>query len=169
MEPERQVDVELDLGRLSRLNLPPSRVLQAIGGESADFPAGRVEAGARVFNVRSSGSYESPEQVAATVVGGNDGRLIRVGDVAEVTWGYADSTYRARYDGRRAVFLTVTQQDGQNIGVIRDRVWAALDAREDLVPERLPPASSERGKQLVAAAELDALVAIDLCVPVRRV
>jgi multidrug efflux pump subunit AcrB len=132
--PERQVDVELDLGRLSRLNLPPNRVLDAIGGESADFPAGRVEAGARVFNVRTSGSYESPEQVAATVVGGNDGGLIRVGDIAKVTWGYADSTYRARYNGRRAVFVTVTQQDGQNIGVVRDRVWGALDAFEADLP-----------------------------------
>jgi multidrug efflux pump subunit AcrB len=132
--PERQVDVELDLGRLSRLNLPPSQVLQAIGGESADFPAGRVEAGARVFNVRTSGSYESPEQVAATVVGGNDGGLIRVGDVANVAWGYADSTYRARYNGRRAVFVTVTQQDGQNISVVRDRVWGALDAFEADLP-----------------------------------
>lgn len=101
--PERRVDVALDLGRLARLNLPPSRVLQAIEGESADFPAGRVEAGARVFNVRTSGSYESPEQVAATVVGGHDGGLVRVGDVAKVTWGYADSTYRARYKDRKSV------------------------------------------------------------------
>ena len=132
--PERQVDVELDLGRLSRLNLPPSQVLQAIGGESADFPAGRVEAGARGFNVRTSGSYESPEQVAATVVRGNNGGLIRVGDVASVSWGYADSTYRARYNGRRAVFVTVTQQDGQNIGVVRDRVWGALNAFEAELP-----------------------------------
>jgi multidrug efflux pump subunit AcrB len=132
--PERRVDVALDLGRLSRLDLPPSRVLQAIGGESADLPAGRVEAGARVFNVRTSGSYESPEQVAATVVGGADGGLIRVRDVANVSWGYADSTYRARYNGRRAVFVTVTQQDKQNIGVVRDRVWAALDAFEAELP-----------------------------------
>jgi multidrug efflux pump subunit AcrB len=132
--PERQVDVELDLGRLSRLSLPPSRVLQAIGGESADFPAGRVEAGARVFNVRTSGSYESPEQVAATVVGAGDGGLVRVGDVATVAWGYADSTYRARYNGRRAVFVTVTQQDGQNIGLVRDRVWGALDGYEADLP-----------------------------------
>jgi multidrug efflux pump subunit AcrB len=132
--PQRRVDVALDLGRLSRLDLPPSRVLQAIGGESADLPAGRVEAGARVFNVRTSGSYESPEQVAATVVGGADGGLIRVRDVANVSWGYADSTYRARYNGRRAVFVTVTQQDKQNIGVVRDRVWAALDAFEAELP-----------------------------------
>jgi multidrug efflux pump subunit AcrB len=132
--PERQVDVALDLGRLSRLDLPPSRVLQAIGGESADLPAGRVEAGARLFNVRTSGSYETTEQVASTVITGAAGRLIRVRDVADVTWGYADSTYRARYDGRRAVFVTVTQQEGQNIQAVRDRVWSALDAFQTELP-----------------------------------
>ena len=132
--PEPQVDVSLDLGRLSRLDLPPGRVLQAIGGESADIPAGRVEAGLRSFNVKTSGSYETPEEVGATVVSARDGRLVRVRDVAEVTWGYEDSTYRALYNGRRAVFVTVTQQDGQNIGVVRDRVWNVLDAFEQTLP-----------------------------------
>jgi multidrug efflux pump subunit AcrB len=128
------VDVALDLGRLARLDLPPGRVLQAIGGESADLPAGRVEAGARSFNVRGSGSYESPEEVAATVVGGTPDGLVRVRDVARVSWGYADSTYRARFNGRRAVFVTVTQQEGQNIGAVRDRVWATLDQFEAALP-----------------------------------
>jgi multidrug efflux pump subunit AcrB len=132
--PERQVDVALDLGRLSRLDLPPSRVLQAIGGESADLPAGRVESGARVFSVRTSGSYETPEQVASTVVAGAPGGLIRVRDVAAVTWGYADSTYRARYNGKRAVLVTVTQQEGQNIQAVRDRVWPALDTFQAELP-----------------------------------
>jgi multidrug efflux pump subunit AcrB len=125
--PERRVEVALDLGRLSRLELPPARVLQAIAGESVDLPAGRVEVGARVFNVKTSGSYESPEEVAATVIAGSDGRLVRVRDVADVRWGYEDSTYRASYNGKRAVFVTVTQQDGQNISAVRDRAWGALD------------------------------------------
>jgi multidrug efflux pump subunit AcrB len=132
--PEPRVDVALDLGRLARLDLPPGRVLQAIRGESADLPAGRVEAGARSFNVRTSGSYESPEEVAATVVGGTPDGLVRVRDVAQVSWGYADSTYRARFNGRRAVFVTVTQQEGQNIGAVRDRVWATLDQSEAALP-----------------------------------
>jgi multidrug efflux pump subunit AcrB len=132
--PERQVDVALDLGRLARLDLPSSRVLQAINGESADLPAGRVEAGARVFNVKTSGSYETPDQVASTVIAGAGGRLIRVRDVADVTWGYADSTYRARYNGKRAVLVTVTQQEGQNIQTVRDGVWAVLDAFQAELP-----------------------------------
>jgi multidrug efflux pump subunit AcrB len=132
--PERQVDVALDLGRLARLDLPSSRVFQAINGESADLPAGRVEAGARVFNVKTSGSYETPDQVASTVIAGAGGRLIRVRDVADVTWGYADSTYRARYNGKRAVLVTVTQQEGQNIQTVRDGVWAVLDTFQAELP-----------------------------------
>ncbi len=140
--PERRVEVALDLGRLSRLDLPPSLVLRAIEGESVDIPAGRVEAGTRVFNVKASGSYESPEQVGATVVRARDDQLVRVRDVADVSWGYADSTYRALYDGRRAVFVTVTQQDGQNIGAVRDGVWRALDDFEKELPAGV---SLERG------------------------
>ncbi|MEJ2205005.1 MAG: efflux RND transporter permease subunit [Gemmatimonadota bacterium] len=140
--PERRVDVALDLGRLAQLRLPPGQVLQAIGGESVDIPAGSVEAGSRRFNVRASGSYETPEQISGTVVRSSDGQLLTVGDVADVRWSYADSTYRARFNGERAVFLTVTQQDGQNIATVRDRVWGLLDAYEASLP---PGVSLERG------------------------
>jgi len=132
--PERRVDVSLDLGRLAELRLPPSQVMQAIASESSDIPAGSVDAGGRRFNVRASGSYESLDQVASTVVRAGDGQLLRVGDLADVRWGYADSTYRARYDGRRAAFVTVTQQDGWNVGVVRDAVWDELDDFERTLP-----------------------------------
>src|SRR5688572_16602574 len=108
--PARQVDVELDLGRLSRLNLPPGLVMQAIGGESANMPAGRIEAGGRVFDVNGSGSYETLDEVANTVVRESNGQLVHVRDLATVGWGYADSTHRTWFNGTRAVFLTVTQQ-----------------------------------------------------------
>jgi Cu/Ag efflux pump CusA len=80
--PERQVDVQLDLGRLAALRLPVGLVLGAIGGESADIPGGSVDAGTRSFSVRSSGSYVTLDQVRATVVRGVSGRLVRVGDIA---------------------------------------------------------------------------------------
>ncbi|HEX7050472.1 MAG TPA: efflux RND transporter permease subunit [Longimicrobiales bacterium] len=135
--PERQVAVGLDLGRLAALGLPPAVVLRAIGGESVDLPAGALEAGARHFNVRASGSYASLDEIRGTVLRAAGGQLVRVGDVADVRWSYADSTYRARFDGKRAVFVTVTQQEGQRIGDVRDRVWAALDAFERELPANI--------------------------------
>jgi multidrug efflux pump subunit AcrB len=132
--PERRVEVTPDLGRLAQLGLPAMQLVGAIGGESADIPAGAVEAGQRRFNVRSSGSYGSIDEVRQTVVRASGGQLVRVGDVADVRWGYADSSFVARYDGERAVFVTVTQQDGHNIGAVRDRIWEVLDRFEAELP-----------------------------------
>lgn len=132
--PKRQVDVALDLGRLAQLGLPVGQVLGAIGGESADIPGGSVETGRRSFSVRSSGSYENLDQIRATVVRSGDGRLVHVGDVARVQWSYADSTYRARYNGRRAVFLTANQQAGMTVQQVRDNVYATLDRFERELP-----------------------------------
>lgn len=125
--PARQVDVALDLGRLATLRMPVGEVLQAIGGESADIPAGSVEAGAAHFSVRSSGSYATLDEIRNTVIRGGNGRSVRVGDVATVAWGYADSTYRARFNGRRAAFVTAQQQDGTTVHSVRDAIVAELD------------------------------------------
>ncbi len=132
--PERQVEVALDLGRLSTLSLPAGQVLQAIGGESADIPGGSVEAGLRRYSVRSSGSYETLDQVRGTVLRAGDGRLVRVGDVARVAWSYADSTYRARFDGQRAVFVTANQQAGFTVQTVSDALAAELDRFEPGLP-----------------------------------
>ncbi len=132
--PEREVDVELDLGRLAALRLPVSQVLGAIGGESADIPGGSADAGRRSFSVHSWGGYENLDQVRSTVVRGGAGRLVRLGDVATVAWGYGDSTYRARFDGKRAVFVTATQRAGTTVQAVRDRIYGALGDFERGLP-----------------------------------
>lgn len=133
-EAERQVEVALDLGRLAQLGVPAGAVLQAIGSESLDLPGGAVTTGARRFAVRTSGSYTSPDEVAATVVAGHGAGVLRVGDVATVGWSSADPTYLVRHDGRRAVFVNAEQLAGWRIGDVRDGIWAVLDAFERELP-----------------------------------
>jgi multidrug efflux pump subunit AcrB len=135
--PQRQVDVALDLGRLAQFGLPVGQVLGAIGGESADIPGGDADEGSKSFSVRSSGGYETLAQVRNTVVRGGNGRLVRVGDVAQVTWGYGDSTYRARFNGRRAVFVTATQRAGTTVQAVRNEIYAELDRFQRELPSRV--------------------------------
>jgi multidrug efflux pump subunit AcrB len=132
--PQRQVDVALDLGRLAQFGLPVGQVLGAIGGESVDIPGGDADAGHKSFSVRSSGGYETLAQVRNTVVRGGNGRLVRVGDVAQVAWGYGDSTYRARFNGRRAVFVTATQRAGSTVQAVRNEIYAELDRFQRELP-----------------------------------
>ena len=140
--PEREVRVELDAGRLAKLGLPVTQVLAAIGSENANIPGGSVSAGPRTFTVKTSGSYRTVEEVAATVVAGSGTAAVRLRDVAAVAWGYADARHLARYNGHRAVFVTANMKEGQRIGEVRDAIYAELDRFETTLA---PGMSLERG------------------------
>mgnify|MGYP002777085553 CR=1 FL=1 len=130
----RELQVEFDLGRLAALRLPVAQALGAIASESANIPGGTVDVGGRALVVRTSGPYASLEDVRRTIVAQGAGGVVRLADVATVRWGRADATHLARHDGRRAVFVAASMQDGQDIG----RVRAGIDRAADEVARTLP-------------------------------
>jgi multidrug efflux pump subunit AcrB len=132
--PKREVEVGLDLGKLAALRIPVSQVLQAVGGESLNIPGGEVNAGLRKFNVKTSGSYRSPDEVRATVIGGVPGATVRLGDVATVGWSYAEQVTATRLNGERAIWVTAIMKDKRNILEVRDQAWAELDRQAAQLP-----------------------------------
>lgn len=113
--PERELRVALDFHRLAELKLKAADVLSAVSGENTNIPGGPIDIGSRRFNLQTSGSFASLDAVRNTVIGGSPGRLITVGDVATVDWDYESLEYSARYNGRRAIWITANQKDAQNI------------------------------------------------------
>lgn len=140
--PQREVGVSLDLGRLAQLGIAPGQVLQAIGSDNANVPGGTVDAGSRRFNVKTSGEYASLDAVRNTVVRAAGGNVTFLRDVAEVDWSYGDPTHVARFNGRRAVFVTANQLPEATISTVRDGIWKELDAFQSTLP---PTVKLERG------------------------
>lgn len=132
--PQRELRVEADFRRMASLNLRLGQLLNALGGRNTNIPGGPVESGSRRFNIQTSGSYDSLDQVRDTVLAGDGSRLLRVGDVADVRWDYGPEEYTARFDGHRAVFVTANQKDGQNIFVTQRAIEAALLEFERTLP-----------------------------------
>lgn len=120
--PERELRVALDFRRLAELKLRAADVLSAVSGENTNLPGGPVEVAGRRFNLQTSGSYRSLDEVRNTVIGGSPGRLITVGDVAKVDWDYESLEYTARYNGKRAIWVTANQKDAQNIFVTQEKI-----------------------------------------------
>src|SRR3546814_13653561 len=94
----------LDLKRLAELHLSPTQVLAVIQADNINVPGGAVEAGTRRFNIKTSGSYHSVQQVLDTVIAGNGAQAVHVADVASVRWDAGPLDYVARFDGKRAVY-----------------------------------------------------------------
>ena len=129
--PERELRVSLDFRRLAELKLRAADVLSAVSGENTNIPGGPVEVAGRRFNLQTSGSYRSLDEVRNTVIGGSPGRLITVGDVATVDWDYESLEYTARYNGQRAIWVTANQKDAQNIFVTQEKI-------EQVIAEFIP-------------------------------
>jgi len=133
--PPREMQVTLDLGRMARLGLTPGQVLNALGSDNAQIPGGSVDAGTRRYNIATTGRYKSADDVQRTVIAGANGSVVRVQDVATVAWGDGDAVHMGRWNGERAMWVTVAVQKGENVSAVKTDVWAALDALEKGLPK----------------------------------
>ena len=129
-----ELRVALDLGRLAELQLPATAVADALRAAGAEAPIGAVHAGERRFNVKSGGAFREIADVSATPVREVGGQVVRVGDVAQVGWAQQEAQHLTRFNGRRAVFVTVAQKDGADVGKLTDGVEAQLVAFEKTLP-----------------------------------
>ncbi len=133
--PEPEVRIAVDLERMGHAGVTLGQLELAVRGGNAEIPGGAVDVGLRKFNVRTSGSYDSLEQIADTVVGGRNGRIVRLRDVADVRWETSEQLYVGRFRGERAIFVVANAKDRVDVFAVRDGVQAKLDA----FTGRLPP------------------------------
>jgi multidrug efflux pump subunit AcrB len=132
--PQQELQVSVDLPKMSQLHLTLTGVIGAIESENANIPGGSIEIGPRKFNVKTSGNYESIEEVKRTIVGANGGQVVYLKDIADVFWSDEELKYFGRYNGEKAVFLIANMKEKQNIHEIRTNIYKVYDSFEKKLP-----------------------------------
>jgi multidrug efflux pump subunit AcrB len=135
--PAPEVRVAIDLERLASAGVTLGQVITAIQGENASIPGGAVDVGMRRYNLKTSGSYESLAEIGDTVVSAGAGRAVHVRDLAEVSWSAEEERYIGRFNGTRAVFVTASMKDNQNVFAVRDAIYARLPQFRAGLPPRI--------------------------------
>ena len=164
--PEPEVRVAVDLERMGRAGVTLGQIERAIRGENASIPGGAVDVGLRKYNLRTSGSYDSLDEIAETVVASRDGRIVKLRDVAEIGWDDSEVRYTGRFKGERAVFVTASAKDRVDVFAVRNGIQERLDRLEATLPEHV---RLERGfdqtrnvKKRLGRLGLDFAIAIGL-------
>ena len=132
--PTPELRVAIDAGRMAQLGLPASALTDALRNGGSDLPPGAVHSGDKRYNVEAGGAFRSVAEVAATPVRAVDGRVIRTGDVAAVGWGYEEQPHYARFNGHRAVWVTLTQKDAANVLDVQKAAIAVADSYRGQLP-----------------------------------
>ena len=133
--PDEQIEVALDFDRIKETGVSFGQVFAAVSGDGQNIPGGDLDFGRNRYNVKTSGDFESIEQIAATPVVGTGTESLRVRDLADVSFGYADDSHRARYNGAKAVFVTAVQRKGTNIFDVAGEIRGTAAQFADRLPD----------------------------------
>ncbi|MBD3183069.1 MMPL family transporter [Candidatus Poribacteria bacterium] len=135
--PEQEVHVTLNLDKMSRMGIPLNQVFGIIQSNNVNIPGGDIDIGNMSFNVRTSGSFRSLEDLRDTVIHSYMGKIVQLKDIAHVGMNYKDEEHLARYDGTRAVFVTATQKEDTNIFSIFSDLRKVISKFEEELPESM--------------------------------
>ena len=134
--PQQQVRVSLDMEKIAQYRIPLSQIFNAIQSTNQNIPGGKIDVGEKTFNIETSGSYSSVTEIGNTIIHAANGNVVHLKDIADVQLAYRDLTYKARLNGKRAVFITLSQKKGTNIFSIKK----GLEKKIEQFSRQLPPA-----------------------------
>ena len=127
---DREIHIFVDPRKLEAYNLPFQPIFDLINSQNYNTPGGRVIAHGNEMTVRTLGKYKSLDDIKSLVVANQQGRLIRLGDVASVEDGWGEERTYARTKGTPSVMVSVQKQSGTNTVNIADRVKATMKRLE---------------------------------------
>jgi HAE1 family hydrophobic/amphiphilic exporter-1 len=132
---QEEIHVELDEQRLAQLGVDVAEVVRIVGAENVNAAGGRLRDRDSQFLVRTLNEYTGPEDVAATVVMRDEGRVVRLGDVARVERAWKEREIVSRMDGRPAVEVAIHKEGDTNLVEVAQRVRAAAARVESDLPD----------------------------------
>ena len=128
--------VWLDRMALAARNLSVSDVEQSLRAENIELPAGSLESDERVFKARVNRQFNTPEDFASLVLAqGDDGYLIRLGDVARVELGLQEDRTMFRGNTIPMVGIGVVKQSTANTIEVARSVKALTERMNRNLPE----------------------------------
>lgn len=130
--------VWLDRTAMAARNITVSDVEAVIRSENVELPAGQIESLNRDFEVRVARSFLTPDDFAVlTVAIGDDGYLVRLGDVAKVELTAVDDETEFRGDGVNMIGLGIVKQSKANTLEVARAARKQIALIEETLPDNI--------------------------------
>jgi HAE1 family hydrophobic/amphiphilic exporter-1 len=135
---ERELTVELVPSRLQATGVSVGQVVQALQLQNLAAPVGRVTGTLDERSIRLLGRIESPAEFANLVITDRNGRLVRLGEVANVKDATEEPRTLALYGDaageREAVAIDIKKSKGFSTTDVAAKVIARLDEIRPTLP-----------------------------------
>lgn len=111
---EEEVEVALDLYKMSAAKVSFDNVIQAIRNENVTISGGHIKNNEIEKNLRIVGEIKDPEELKGIIVKHDNGTVF-LRDIATITFQQKETTTLAREDGKPVVMLDIKKRAGKNM------------------------------------------------------
>jgi len=146
---EREIQVLLDLDKINALEIDPNQVAGAIQASNLEIPGGKLNQGRQDLMVRVMGRASSIADLAQVIVKNDDGKIIRLGDIAQVVDGVKERTSLSRLNGEETVSIGLLRQTGANIVNVADAVLKRLTSLKAEIPSDIKVVVAEDDSEFI--------------------
>ncbi|HKJ05011.1 MAG TPA: efflux RND transporter permease subunit, partial [Geopsychrobacteraceae bacterium] len=112
---EEEMHIIISAEKLATYQLTTNDVIAAIQGENINISAGTLGVGRRDFRIRTTGEFNSPEDIARVVLRSTGQKRVLLGDLAEIRPGFAKKTSVVLHNGIPGLAVGVRPEAGTNI------------------------------------------------------
>ncbi|MBM3576995.1 MAG: efflux RND transporter permease subunit [Alphaproteobacteria bacterium] len=130
----RRIFVEFSEAKLASLAIQPQAVFDSLVKQNAINDAGVFETSSNRVRVQVTSDLKGADAIAAIPIEAN-GKVIRLGDIANVYTGFEDPpSFLARFKGQPAIIVGVVMTKGANVLKFGENVGAAVQEMRDKTP-----------------------------------
>jgi HAE1 family hydrophobic/amphiphilic exporter-1 len=136
---ENEMHVIIDPEKMSSYGLTVNEVINVLRTENRNVSAGTMGVGRKEYRIRTVADFDSPEEIANTVIRSTGQQRIFISDVATVQYGYAKLVDAMMHMGDPGIAVGIQPQPGSNILDLTDRVEAVVQwlNEEKLRPKKV--------------------------------
>ncbi|MEO7934789.1 MAG: efflux RND transporter permease subunit [Dokdonella sp.] len=111
-----KIFVEISNAKLATLGVSFAELQNTLATQNAIVPGGSFETATDRIYLRTTGALDSVEAIRDLSIRGSNGRLFRLGDIANVKRGFVDPPQpRMRFKGQQAIGIAVSMRSGGDI------------------------------------------------------
>jgi len=129
------VRVELDQNRLEAYGLTLSSISSTLSSQNIEVGGGNVSEGTKKYMVRTTGEFESIEEINKTVVGTYNGYDVKIEDIGKAFMGYEDVSKTVYINGKPGIKISITKQSGSNTVNVAKNVKEKLSEIKKILPD----------------------------------
>lgn len=121
------INIDIIQDKMANLGVHPAEILSTLNNQNKTVYSGYFKAGDKRLRVGVDDSYETIRDIEDLVIQGHESDQLRLRDVATVSRSYQEpSRNEMRYDGIRALGISVSMEKGGNIVTLGEQVDSRL-------------------------------------------